>query len=471
MREQVRFLVVALIAALAAALLPAAAVAAKGKPTPRKAGTLDRSFSDDGVLTSTLSDGGTVHLALGPDGEIAVARGAAVPQGSVVLEYDPDGRRRREFGENGRLLIEDPGGSLFGLTGIALDSTGRLLVGGTSYGEMMAPPFPQGTNLWRTAATVARYSGRGHLDGSFGEAGYFRSDLGLPRPTTAPPGPGADGQTPTYTYPGTSLEASGISVDARGRVAITGSAVTEAHLCYPGSYERFTDAFVAQLTESGSLDPAFASTGVVSDPRYEFAAAPRFRADGRLFVFETSGRCLRGSHGSGALVMRRGGFLDGAYGEGGYADLGPLAESPSALAAANASGLAFVLYPSEEYWYRSLGRFLPNGQPDGKVKIERWDKSSPELIGIDARGRALVVGRKRANGGYTVLRVERFTPDGLRDSSFGRRGVSSVAFQQGQVKPTAIGVDARGRILVAGQYFPPGDAAGSELFVVRLRGR
>lgn len=96
--------------------LPAAARAGGGQ--------LDRTFGGDGKVTRAVRShrpGGFpgVGLAISPNGEIVVAAGKTLY--AFLSNGDPD----RRFGRNGEVTVAPPA-AITGLTGIAVDSKGRI---------------------------------------------------------------------------------------------------------------------------------------------------------------------------------------------------------------------------------------------------------------------------------------------------------------------------------------------------------
>lgn len=202
MRQMGRSSIGPLCAALAAPVVAAPTAGAASLPAKPQPGALDRSFSGDGKITGRATGVPTrsywferddASLALGPRGEIAVARE------TTIAEYLPNGHLRREFGTGGRLTIGAAAGQQFRLTAIAIDSRSRLVVAGIttpSPWQHMTPPDGMVRGPFPARATVIRYSNRGRPDPSFGQDGISITDLGLPYPYSS-----QSFGLPTYTYP------------------------------------------------------------------------------------------------------------------------------------------------------------------------------------------------------------------------------------------------------------------------------
>ena len=150
-------------------------------------------FSADGVLDRTFGAQGVVTLQVGPAGAAAIASAVAVQSDGkivvagrtrfdcdlddpsckrvrqgVVARFDADGSLDASFGIGGMVLL-DAGEAYTEITqgGLALDPSGRIVVGGNTE----APDGPH-------YAFVARLTAAGALDGGFGNAGVTLIDTG-----------------------------------------------------------------------------------------------------------------------------------------------------------------------------------------------------------------------------------------------------------------------------------------------------
>src|SRR6201996_370169 len=155
----------------ATAARPAAPAAA---PTGA-AGERDASFGNDGKITigfpseSAGSSGaefelpfeftpGHQKMAVAPGGKLVVA-GA-----SKIVRYLQDGKLDPSFGQGGVVRVPRPEGGIFVLSGVAVDSLGRVvLVGLTRPLPTNSTPDPV-----ISSATVMRFDADGKPDHSFG---------------------------------------------------------------------------------------------------------------------------------------------------------------------------------------------------------------------------------------------------------------------------------------------------------------
>jgi len=175
-------------------------------------GSLDRSFDDDGRVTSI--NGAIRALCVQSDGRI-VAVGESFG-GAAVLRYRSDGRLDPTFGTGG--VVEQ---SAMYLRAAALQADGRIVVTGGNAGGLFV---------------LARYKPDGTLDATFGTGGRVITDFG----------PGAYGQ-----------EAVGVALQADGKIVIAGSVTPDAVASSSGS------SAIVRYDANGMLDASFGTNGKV----------------------------------------------------------------------------------------------------------------------------------------------------------------------------------------------------------------
>ena len=134
------------------------------------AGRLDAGFGSGGrVRTPEIDPAGGFGVAIQDDGRIVVAGGSGKgkdPNYSsldnfVVARYLPDGRLDRGFGSGGTVVTRLRGG---GTSAVAIQRDGRIVaIGGA--GKIVS------------SFGLARYTGDGRLDSSFGSGGKVISDF------------------------------------------------------------------------------------------------------------------------------------------------------------------------------------------------------------------------------------------------------------------------------------------------------
>ncbi len=455
----------ACLAVLVALALPGAAMA--------QPGTLDSSFGDAGRVATEVGDsapswgygglllrpgpyGDKVHLATGSDGSFVVSRG------NVLLRYLSDGQLDPGFGEDGELQISSVDGLPFGLSDIAIDSEGRILVFGTTvdpsisrsvYGYAIREVSP-------SFVTVLRLDSTGAVDPSFGNGnGVFRDGLGL-SPTRYVPS-----DIPLVETASAELDSQGRAVIAVGKVGFP-----PAIRSTPGWV---VDALV-RLTPSGALDPSFGGgdgivEGILRGPRggrlfggvcvsasdapvvasgeFTFAeekAEEEERAPGRLLRLLVTGTPDR-SFGRHGVAFARGGAW-------------ALTCAPSGRLF-TLQGPDFFPHNARSSW--RVVRRSANGRVDtafarrAVVKLPGRNSALTSLA-VDERGRILMAGTlrlekhngKEARSFFTVFRL---LPSGRLDRSFGHGGWVRTGFGQGSdINLSAIAIDASHRLIVAG---------------------
>jgi uncharacterized delta-60 repeat protein len=193
-------------------------------------GTLDASFGTGGIVTTNLgtqSDDARA-IALEPDGKIVLAGSAGEDIG--LARYTPNGSLDPTFGSSG-LTITDLGFEDVA-NGVALTSTGKIVVAGYTIGTQLDNDL-----------LLVRYDANGDLDTGFGAGGVVKTDLGS----------GAD-------------FAEDLTVDAAGRIVVVGRAASPTIL----------DMALVRYNPDGTLDPAFASNGILTA---DFHGAGEFGQD------------------------------------------------------------------------------------------------------------------------------------------------------------------------------------------------
>jgi uncharacterized delta-60 repeat protein len=345
-------------------------------------GLLDESFGTAGIASqpfglSTESAGQAV--AVDASGRIVVAgwSGDAAVHDLAVVRYTASGALDPTFGTGGTVTTPIGGGNS-AATEIAIDGSGRIVVGGSSlvrytssgaldttfngtgivstpaYGlavdgsdrVVIAAPVYNGVD---NDVRVARYTASGVLDGTFGTGGIVTTDTG-----------GHD-------------EPRAVAIDASGRIVVAG---------YAGSFpEKFG---VWRFTTSGGLDTTFNGTGsVVTQTGTDLGIANAIAVDpsGRILA---AGYSIDGGIQAEATVVRytASGTLDPGFGTGGIAAIG----------------------------------------------LDAWHAA--EAVGLDPSGRILIAGyanNTKFPGGWRDFMAARLSDTGIADGDFGS-GVVVTSF-------------------------------------------
>jgi uncharacterized delta-60 repeat protein len=404
------------------------------------------------------------HLAMAetPGGKIVVA-------GSTRLaRFLPNGKLDPSFGGGGLVTIARPPGMSFVLAGVAVDSQGRILVGGS------ARPLPASStpDPLLSSAMVMRFGSNGAVDGSFGGGGAVISDFGI-----KPPEIGAS------RYKGAAVGLRSIAVDSLGRPVMTGGSVTKVTNC-SGSETAISTGFVGRLTESGALDTSFGEGGLRQVSDFSTLEQGSIFPGGGLFTVGLAKPKCAGE-GSGPPVVLTGftseGFLDPGFGFAGFRAIG----YPKAPVATVARSGKIVLLGAKEKGKQLVMRLLPNGAADpgfgriGRVQLAVPRHAAVAAVAVDPRGRMLFAGRisKRVSkrGKNPLLRstflLARMNPEGNIDRSFGRKGSVGTGFGgPSNSFATQVTVDAKGRIVVGGGITTPRLGTGGGFAIARYLG-
>ena len=198
---------------------------------------------------------------------------------------------------------------------------------------------------------------------------------------------------PGGKYPRASVGLTGLAIDSQNRILVTGGAVTEL-AC---SRTVNSEGFVTRLTETGQVDPSF-----------QF-------------------HLVEGLVRLGQIAARPDGYLALASG-------GPLCSGPE--------GPASVLIGIE-----------PGGNLDSgfaSFGFRTVDFVYPPLMALTPSGKILLMDRRPYGKGKPVQTIERLLPSGALDPGFKRNGRVDIALPK-HASLSALAVDPKGRILVAGE--------------------
>jgi uncharacterized delta-60 repeat protein len=485
----------ALAAAMIAACLAAMAAGAMAKPVGR-AGERDASFGKDGKVTvgfpseSAGSSGvqyelpfeftpGHQKMALAPGGKVVVA-GA-----SKIVRFGDDGKLDPSFGSGGVVTVPRPTGGVFVLSGVAVDSLGRVVVVG------LTRPLPTNStpDPVISSATVMRFDADGKPDPTFGTDGMLITDLGLGAPTAS-----------GGTYGGPSIGLRSVVIDSQDRIVLSGGYVTELAKC-----ERSVNSkgFVARLTESGALDPTFAAGGI--------RALGTIASLGQLAPFAggyltagTGGPFCSAAEGPAQLLtaFNADGNLNSGFASFSFRTLKTVAPiamtvtpSDKILLLGNEQtkrvyhkvakmeeGKRVVKRVGKTIRYQVVERLLPSGAFDpgfsrtGSAKFLDPESGTFSDLTADAGERTYLVGNlgKRVSPSphnQTLRRtfvLGRLTPKGTYDHTFGSRGKVTTGFGgPSSASATQVALDAKGRILVGGSIITPELQSGGGFAVAR----
>jgi len=410
----------------------------QAKNSQADSGNLDAGFGNDGIVPTSISDGGGIAngIAVQTDEMLVVAGSAAtsdVTSNLAVVHYDSNGSLDTSFGTNGIVTttISDGGGMA---NGIAVQADGKLVVAGSA-----------ATSGVTSDLAVVRYNGNGSLDPSFGTDGIVTTSV-------------SDG-----------LEiASGVSIQADGKIVVAGYAgiITNSAI----------DIAVVRYNSNGNLDTSFGTGGIVTTSISDMAdmvSGIAVQADGKIVVV---GNTTTSGFAVDLAVVRYNtdGSLDNSFGTSGIVttSISNGSEMASGIAvqsdgkivvtgsAATSDGrgvdLAVVRYNTDGSLDNSFGT-------SGIVTTSISNGLEMSVgIAIQADGKLVVVGSADASGGGTTneIAVVRYNNDGSLDTSFGTDGIVTTSVSDGAEIANGIALQADGRVVVAGTGNVSGGSSG-----------
>ena len=300
-------------------------------------GKLDRSFGEEGIVTSSFPGQGSYAfaVALQSDGKIIAAGTDFVDFSSednsntdfAIARYNTDGSPDPTFGGGTGQLTTDFDGFNDDAFSILIQADGRLVAVGSAKNP---------TNFYDFAAT--RYLADGTLDTTFGDAGKVRTDFG---------DHGFDQARSAVLLPD-------------GRIVAAGFAITQN-----GAFQKFA---VARYTANGTLDTTFSGDGLT---QIDFGSCCQsankllLQNDGKII---TVGYANTESSDSDFLLARltSNGALDQSFGVGGkvrtsFGDLNGGANGGALQSDGKIVAVGFQATFSNQWSKIALARYL-NGQ-------------------------------------------------------------------------------------------------------------
>ena len=302
-------------------------------------GTLDLSFGTSGRVTTHFSGSGARGLAaaLQVDGKIVVVGQVIIGSETVfgAARYNGDGSLDFTFGSGGLVTTAFPGTNNDLANGVAIQSDGKIVVGGSL------------TNGFPTADFgLMRYNSDGSLDPTFGSGGIVRTDFGahdgsntlllqrdgkiLVGGITSTGSPifglaryntdgsldntfSGDGFVSTRFSGANSQSIFGLAEQPDGKIIATGQ------VAY--SYFGQSDVALARYNTDGSLDTAFNSVGYTNTDvagDLDQGKSVAVLTDGRILV---AGYATNSNTGKDLLLLRyrSDGTLDTSFGINGFA--------------------------------------------------------------------------------------------------------------------------------------------------------
>ncbi|MFL5830579.1 MAG: hypothetical protein ACJ76X_11735 [Solirubrobacteraceae bacterium] len=405
------------IVVAAASLAPA--------PAWGRAGALDRSFGQRGIVRTSFGPASSATaqaVALTRGGRVVVAGQAQTGQGSTVMavaRYKPSGALDRSFGSGGLVQTAFAQGGGPALA-VAVDGRGRTIVAGSSGNDF----------------AVARYTPRGRLDRSFGSGGEV-----------------------VTSFPGLEVNAQAIALLPNGSTVVGGG----------GSRSDGTGGGFAlvRYRSGGALDRSFGTQGRVFTP---FGAGADVSGVHALALWR--GRVIAAGllddpfGGGGAFALARytgSGQLDSSFSGDGRVTtvLGQEAGAQGVLVVPGgrivAAGAAQPMPGQGDRF--ALTRYLSNGTLDssfGQAGIVSTNLPGGDALGNaiagQRDGRLVVAGQANQPDGTTsIFGMARYLSGGALDTSFGSGGIVTTSFGKGlMAAANGVAIQHNGRIVVVG---------------------
>lgn len=392
-------------------------------------GSLDTSFSGDGKQTTDFSSTDSVgeSIALDGNGKIVVA-GATLQSGEyefALARYNTDGSPDTSFGSSG-IVTTDFGSVQDTASGVAIDSSGRILAGGSSQTQF-------------GAFAVARYLANGSLDTTFGVGGKVTTSF-----------------APDSLY----LQGNDLALDSNGNIVIAGTnyygsfdvavaryqtgtspnpklSISDASVA-EGNSSTTTLSFTVTLSEAASSGFTVAystQNGTATTANNDYVAI----SNGSLSFAGTAGETK-------TITVTVNGDTNIELNETLSVILGTITGN-SQVTILDGTGQGTILNDDAGVG----GNLDPTFDLDGFLtKAIGTGNDSANDVAFQTDGKIVVVGTTVQIGGseFTVLR---YNEDGTLDTSFGTGGIVKSNFGGG-AGGNAVAIDSSGRIVAAGVF-------------------
>ncbi len=370
----------------------------EGRVTPA-AGSLDPTFSGDGVLTQDLPgyyQTGAAKVLVQPDGKILVAGSARSVSDSypALYRYNADGTPDATFNQSGFAVLTIPGGT-GQLYSAALQPDGKIVATGTAR---------IGGNY---QVLVARLNADGTMDATFGGGSGV---------TLADPSPVDD-------------NGFAVAVQADGKIVVGGSTQVQAG-------QNTTRMLALRFSADGALDTTFNGIGIVkiqfgsSDPS---AHSVMIQGDGKILLAGTSST-TSGNFGFALARLNANGSADTTFGTSGLVQTSPanmqfegirdaVLLPDGKILAVGTAGVGQSIKPTPVLLrYTTTGAADATFDADGMVTTDLPNNGgSGDAIAVQPNGKILVAGGIGIPGGSNSI-LARYTTAGQLDTAFGPAG-------------------------------------------------
>lgn len=378
-----------------------------------QAGSLDLSFGDNGIVTTSydaeLHIGYTV--AIQNDGKILVAGQIHNNLGSdnytadiALSRYNTNGNLDNTFGDDGKVTTSI--GTISAGYSLAIQSDGKIVLSGSGY---------DGT---KHDFALVRYHVNGSLDSTFDTDGKVTTPFG-----------------------GSSAGVSA-AIQRDGKILVAGSCISKIAL--------------ARYNLNGSLDTTFDNDGKVMTPTEAgnlSGSAIVIQPDGKILVAGTADfSTLR----TFALIrFNINGSLDTTFGFGGkvITQIGDLEDQAYSVAIQSDGKIVVAGYSWNNFAivrYEINGKLDDTFDTDGIAITPIGDYGGQgHSLAIQPDGKILVAGGSK-NGSYDDFTVVRYTDNGSLDTTFDSDGIVYTSFGTNRSFGHSMALQSDGKILVVG---------------------
>ncbi len=353
-------------------------------------GSLDPTFSEDGILTESLGAGGKARaVARQPDGKLVVVGSCCTgeggissePAGLAVIRLNPDGTLDSTFSEDGKMTV------FLGLfaeaTSVTIEPGGAILVAGGQQGG--------------GSGFVRRLTSSGQPDTTFSEDGTASVPLGT---------------------------AWAMARQSDGKIVVAGES----------GLEHF---FAARLKSDGSVDETFGSGGKTEEgpAGYADAEAVAIQADGKIVTAGSAGDAYTNDYAVARYTTA--GVLDSSFSGDGIAT-----QSVGTFDVANSLAIqpdGSLLVGGEEFGSFAVTRFSGTGTVDSGFATAGVLLDHPEADGralaLDSDGSFLVGGATDCCHDDSQFLISRYNSAGVKVSAFGTNGDVTTNFDGDEGDP------------------------------------
>jgi uncharacterized delta-60 repeat protein len=375
-------------------------------------GSLDPTFGADGIVTTNFAytgfhPGTLKDATTQPDGKIIVVGSSG---DYAVARYNSDGSADATFGNGtGKFTTGSSGGVLD--IAVTTQTNGKIVVAGIAYyGDM-----------WDIGLDVLRYNSDGSRDTTFGNAGGVNLSASA----------------------GLMFHGTCVLVQSDGKIIACGG-------------ER-----LYRLNPDGSRDTTFGTGGEVDLPGTSFGYASAIQADGKIVIAAPRWVSV-GNYDFSVARFNPNGTPDTSFGSGGVASppTGTTQScSPFSLCTVYdlviqtdgkivvAGGNRLVRYNENGSLDAGFGSGGVATSPMGTIPPCEWSGSCVgNGLAIQADGKLVLTGNSSSD-----FAIVRHNPDGSLDTTFGVGGLTTVDFTNSSDTAYELALDPQGRAVVVGE--------------------